>query len=184
MLLDGRPQPPAAKLSRVLGSADKDGIVRVVLESRLRSAASTSVRRAYAARRPVVRDLIEGLRQHYHLYADVSVDEAAVSGLPDGPAAGDPAGLFVAPDDKIPFREDAAGREGEKAAEEPHDCRLHDADGAECAVTLFCHASVDVGAADAESSDAERWATAVGNTVRVRRAGEVLPENDYCSTTI
>jgi len=100
LLIDTRPAPPAAKLPRVLGDSDADGIVRVVFSSHLTTAEQEAARRTLTVRRRRVSDLLAWLLDSNHLYAGVVVEPAAVGLLPDVAGGGVPEGLYLDADEE------------------------------------------------------------------------------------
>lgn len=179
LLIDTRPTPPAAKLPRVLGNSDTDGIVRVVFTSRLSTAQEVAARRTFSVRRRRVTELLEWLQANNHLYADVIIEPAAVNGLPGADGGEVPEGLFIDVQDEdgrsaaqheaetgaspLPPRPEAPGRETAPQTES-------------CDVEVIRDASVVV--QGDQRTDSERVEDALRCTIRVERTGPVMRDGD------
>lgn len=179
LLIDTRPTPPAAKLPRVLGNSDTDGVFRVVFASRLSTAQEVAARRTFLVRRRRVTELLEWLQANNHLYANVAIETAAVNGLPGAEGGEVPEGLFI-------DAHDADGRSPAPPVAEreaspllpravvPGDESTPQTES--CDVEVVPNASVVV--QGDQRTDAQRVEDALQGTIRVKRTGPVMRDGE------
>lgn len=179
LLIDTRPTPPAAKLPRVLGNSDTDGIVRVVFTSHLSTAQEDAARRTFLVRRRRVTELLEWLQANNHLYENVAIETAAVSGLPGAEGGEVPEGLFI-----DAHAEDgcSTASPGAERGASPLPPRARDSDNESPAQTESCDVQVVQNASVViqgdQRTDAERVEDALQGTIRVKRTGPVMRDGD------